>query len=85
VVRLSDLTPEEQKEHWELVRSKLLAHRAVYCEVTAGRMPGSHTLRCIKNCGKHAWVYHHHLGYAEEHWLDVIPMCGSCHRQAHNE
>lgn len=30
-------------------------------------------------CGKQAEQYHHHLGYAPEHRLDVIPVCIKCH------
>jgi hypothetical protein len=26
---------------------------------------------------------HHHLGYAPEHWLDVIWMCIKCHAKEH--
>lgn len=32
-------------------------------------------------CGRIANQYHHHNGYADEHALDVIPLCGDCHLQ----
>lgn len=28
-------------------------------------------------------VAHHHLGYAPEHWLDVLWLCRRCHKAAH--
>lgn len=28
-------------------------------------------------------VVYHHWSYAPEHWLDVIPLCQSCHHQIH--
>ena len=31
-------------------------------------------------CGYDAESYHHLCGYAEAHWLDVIPLCAECHR-----
>ena len=36
-------------------------------------------------CGNRAQEYHHHLGYAPEHWLAVIPLCLVCHRSIHNK
>jgi hypothetical protein len=35
------------------------------------------------DCGQQAVNYHHHLGYAPEHWLDVVPLCRKCHRARH--
>lgn len=37
------------------------------------------------DCGEKAEIYHHHLGYARSHWLDVVPLCNSCHRKRHFE
>lgn len=34
------------------------------------------------HCGKQAKEYHHHKGYAPQHWLDVIPLCKPCHIKA---
>lgn len=39
-----------------------------------------------QRCGKGGRIHaHHHLGYAEEHWLDVAWLCSSCHRVTHLE
>ena len=34
-------------------------------------------LQC--SCGRPAIEYHHHNGYGESHWTDVIPICRRCH------
>lgn len=47
-------------------------------------LPDPKKLKCI-NCGKKAKDYHHHLGYAKEHRLDVIPVCRLCHLKIHNK
>jgi hypothetical protein len=36
---------------------------------------------CI-DCGKRASHYHH-PSYAELHRLDVVPLCGPCHKLRH--
>jgi len=38
--------------------------------------------RCNIPCVPHA---HHHLGYAKEHWLDVIFLCRKCHHAEHQK
>lgn len=52
--------------------------------VAAGRLPCVNTLSC-HYCPAQAQQYHHHLGYAPEHWLDVLPACRKCHRKEHKE
>ena len=44
----------------------------------AGKLPYAKTLKCT-HCGAQAKEYHHYLSYAEEHQLDVIPLCKYCH------
>ena len=60
------------------------AASAVSYEVKRGYMIPAKTLPC-RDCGKSAQEYHHHLGYKKPHWLDVIPLCKSCHVQRHWE
>ena len=57
------------------------ARRAVAHAIRAGKLPKVSTLDC-RNCGGRASEYHHYLGYAKEHWLDVHPYCAKCHKQA---
>jgi hypothetical protein len=60
---------------------KFKARWAVNNAVRDGKLPSVKTLFC--GCGCRAAHYHHHLGYEIEHWLDVIPLCRSCHNAAH--
>ena len=57
------------------------ARTAVGNAIKAGALPHPTTLNCV--CGHFAREYHHHLGYAPEHRLDVIPMCIQCHHDLH--
>lgn len=58
-------------------KERVKARWKVANEVKRGRMPHPSTLLC--RCGAPAAEYHHHMGYAPEHELDVIPLCGPCH------
>ena|SRR5579863_9599822 len=49
-------------------------------EWRTGRTPKASQLNCT-DCGKPACEYDHYLGYAKEHWLDVEPVCRSCHHK----
>ncbi len=53
------------------------ARKAANHAVESGQLPRIRTQTC--SCGHQAQHYHHHKGYAEEHWLDVIPICIKCH------
>lgn len=56
------------------------AHSAIWSRIQAGKIPRASTLPC-HNCGQPAVEYHHHLGYSQEHWLSVIPLCKPCHHK----
>lgn len=51
---------------------------AVNIAVRNGELPRANTLQC-HYCPAKAKEYHHHKGYAPEHWLDVVPVCVLCH------
>jgi abortive infection bacteriophage resistance protein len=79
---------EEKRKQWHLEyrrnnKERMVARRAVSVAVRAGRLPRISTLKC-SNCPKQARDYHHHLGYAFEHWLNVIPVCRKCHKKLHS-
>ena len=57
---------------------KARARGAVGMAVYRGKIPAAKHLECIM-CGDGARHYHHHHGYDKEFWLDVIPVCVSCH------
>lgn len=58
------------------------ASSAISNEVKRGRMVKATALVCC-DCGANAEHYHHHLGYARSHWLDVVPLCMKCHAKRH--
>jgi len=55
-----------------------IATNAVNHAVQGGKLPRPDTLKC-HYCPAQAKQYHHYLGYEPEHWLDVFPICCSCH------
>jgi len=57
-------------------------HSTVSRAIRSGKLPPAKTLKC-NECKKTARDYHHHLGYARKHWLDVIPVCRLCHVHLH--
>ena len=59
------------------------AHQAVAKAVRLGQLPSHASCLCL-DCGQPATAYHHYLGYAPEHWLDVQPLCETCHHTRHH-
>lgn len=60
---------------------KRKAKDVVHGAVRARKLPRPDTFKC--DCGEQAKEYHHHKGYAPEHWLDVVPVCVPCHKKIH--
>jgi hypothetical protein len=54
------------------------ARSAVTNSVAAGRISKVSSYHC-RYCWNVAQDYHHHLGYAPEHWFDIQPVCKKCH------
>ena len=54
------------------------AKDAIHAKVRKGELPAASTLFCSV-CTAPASHYHHHFGYEQQHWYDVIPVCVSCH------
>ena len=63
---------------------KVRAHRAVLNALRTGRMAPASACICA-DCYKSPAVHLHHHSYEKEHWLDVIPLCRSCHHIRHNQ
>jgi hypothetical protein len=63
-----------------------LASNAVSNAIKTGTLSkaSSYTCKASIFCGKQAEHYHHPRGYSEEHRLDVVPVCSSCHVYLHN-
>ena len=57
-----------------------IARAAVAQAIRQGRM--SRPSSC-ESCGATENVCHHHWSYADEHLLDTIPLCRSCHGKVH--
>lgn len=55
------------------------AHNAVYLAVQEGTIRPVTDFFCV-HCGQPAQEYHHHLGYERQNWLNVEPVCQSCHK-----
>ena len=72
----------QRKRYRKQYPDKFKAHQAMRNAVRSGKMPQANTQKCT--CEKQAYGYHHYLGYAKEHWFDVIPLCFRCHFIVHN-
>lgn len=66
------------------------ANQLVNLEIRAGLRPHPNAVPCSK-CG-HVWrdgerrhEWHHHLGYAREHWTSAIVLCTTCHAGEHDK
>ena len=68
-------TKRYKQNHSERTKAQIALSNAV----RDGKLAPITTLQC-SYCPKQAEQYHHHRGYAPEHWLDFIPACFSCHR-----
>lgn len=60
--------------------NRKLARGCIQKAIMRGDLPRARDCRC-SDCGKPAKEYHH-KSYKREHWLDVIPLCRSCHYKA---
>ncbi len=68
-----------QKAHSKTAERK--AREAVNREIREGRLARASEFGCSE-CGKPAREYHH-LDYSPEKWLDVVPVCPTCHKAIH--
>lgn len=57
------------------------AMNAVWSAILTGKLTKANEHKCANpQCDQVASEYHH-FSYAQKHWLDVIPLCASCHRK----
>ena len=70
--RVSEKLQKEQPEKYK-------ARYAVTNAVILKKLPKASSQKCVM-CGNQALEWHHHNGYSEEHKLDVVAVCFSCHR-----
>ena len=74
-------------QRWAHIHRARYPHRerarmTVSLAVKRGTLPRTRDCICTL-CGKQAQQYHHYMGYAPDHWLDVIPLCRQCHITLH--
>lgn len=85
--------PEALEKHREIAKGNSKKSRLRHLEkerarmnlryrIRTGEMPHPTTVQCT-NCDDIAKQYHHHLGYAKKHQLNVIPLCLECHKKEH--
>lgn len=74
----SDANKASHKKYYSRYPEHYKAVYAVNNAIRAGELPRPDTKMC-HYCSKPAQQYHHHKGYAPEHWLDVVPVCIPCH------
>lgn len=61
---------------------KARAVEAIRSGIRAGQIPRPESLPCA-DCGSDAALYHHHHGYSQPHWFDVVALCNPCHGHRH--
>lgn len=69
-------------KYTERYPEKRKAQKAVWYAKSKGKIPDPKTMTCV-NCGNQAAQYHHHQGYSQEHWFDIVPVCVPCHSRIH--
>jgi hypothetical protein len=69
-----------RKSHRDMENARQAVQRA--CQ--RGELPRIGERVC-ELCGSPASHYHHYLGYAKKHRLDVIPLCTRCHGAQHTD
>lgn len=72
---------EKEARYYKNSHDKKRARGTVSQAASEGRLPPIATLSCVL-CGNNAQEYHHH-SYEREYWLDVIPLCKTCHNKVH--
>ena len=77
----TDVKKAYRAKHYLAHPQEFKARRAVRTEIRSGRMAPAAACECV-DCGAQAMDLHHH-SYEPEHWLDVVPLCRSCHQKRH--
>ena len=70
------------KRYYEHNKDKHKAKGRIRYAIIKGVILPARYYKCSE-CKKQAQYYHHHLGYAPEHWFDVVPVCFKCHFKLH--
>lgn len=81
--RMAEMARRKEKRYRAGHPEQVRARWAVQKAVLSGKLPRVSTLKCAY-CKNQARNYHHHVGYAVEHRLDVVPVCIPCHKLLHD-
>lgn len=77
----ADKLSRKQSQYREKYPDRYKAMNAVNNAILLGKLVRATDSYCANpECGNKAKEYHHN-SYDPEHWLDVIPLCASCHRK----
>lgn len=79
-IRVDRLKQENAKSKDPMYFIKKQARYTVYNQTRTGKLPRAKDLSCV-DCGNMANEYDHHMGYDEENWLNVEPVCYNCHQK----
>jgi hypothetical protein len=60
---------------------KVKSRKVVQNNIHKGVLQSPKNFICSICNQEQAQEYHHHNGYDPNHWLDVVPVCISCHRK----
>lgn len=75
---------EGQKRYKKRYPKKVKAGKAVEYAIRQGHLLHPSDCLCAICSSRNAEHYHHYMGYEKDHWLDVMPVCISCHNDIHN-
>lgn len=77
--RNKEVIAQRTKKYRQDHPDRYAATNAVWSAILTGKLPKASEHPCANpKCTNHANQYHH-ASYEPEHWLDVIPLCVSCH------
>lgn len=82
--RLKDWRDRNQDRIRAYNRSnQVRARAAVNHAIRGGKLPPPSSMMCRGCEARLASHYHHHSGYEEAHWFDVVALCTECHGREH--
>ena len=79
--RGKEVRSRSDRKQYQLHPKRGLAHYVVHYAIKKGELSPLRLSECVM-CGGEPKHYHH-WSYEPEHWLDVIPVCISCHNEIH--
>ena len=72
---------QANRDRYYANRNNSLARQVVSLAIKKGELAPASACEC-QDCQAPASVLHHH-SYEPDHWLDVVPLCRSCHGIRH--